>query len=55
MPETEKSHPSSKRGRRPFNPTAKHRDRVALFGGWWHPAAGDRGKRRCNRVHELQG
>jgi hypothetical protein len=31
MPETEKSHPSSKRGRRPFTPTAKHRDRVALL------------------------
>ena len=31
MPENEKSHPSPKRGRRPFNPTAKHRDRVALL------------------------
>jgi hypothetical protein len=31
MPETEKPHPSPKRGRRPFNPTAKHRDRVALL------------------------
>jgi hypothetical protein len=40
MPETEKSHPSSKRGRRPFNPTAKHRDRVMLLaaGGIPQPA-----------------
>jgi len=31
MPESEKPHPSPKRGRRPFIPTAKHRDRVALL------------------------
>jgi hypothetical protein len=40
MPETEKSHPSSKRGRRPFNPTTKQRDRVMLLaaGGITEPA-----------------
>jgi hypothetical protein len=31
MPENAKPHLSSKRGRRPFNPTAKHRDRVMLL------------------------
>jgi hypothetical protein len=40
MPETEKSYPSSKRGRRPFNPIAKQRDRVMLLtaGGLTEPA-----------------
>jgi hypothetical protein len=40
MPETEKSHPSSKPGRRPFKPTAKHRDLVMLLtaGGIPQPA-----------------
>jgi hypothetical protein len=40
MPENAKPHPSSKRGRPPFNPTAKHRDRVMLLaaGGIPQPA-----------------
>ena len=40
MPENAKAYPSSKRGRPPFNPTAKHRDRVALLaaGGIPQPA-----------------
>jgi hypothetical protein len=40
MPETEKPHPSPKRGRRPFNPTVKQRDRVMLLtaGGIPQPA-----------------
>jgi hypothetical protein len=40
MPENAKPHPSSKRGRPPFNPTAKHRDRVILLaaGGIPQPA-----------------
>ena len=36
MPENAKPHPLSKRGRPPFNPTAKHRDRV-IAGRWRHP------------------
>ena len=31
MPENAKPHPPSKPGRRPFNPTAKHRDLVMLL------------------------
>jgi hypothetical protein len=31
MPENTKPHPPSKPGRRPFNPTAKHRDLVMLL------------------------
>ena len=40
MPENAKAHPSPKRGRPPFSPTAKHRDRVALLaaGGIPQPA-----------------
>jgi len=40
MPENAKPHPSSKRGRPPFSPTAKHRDRVMLLaaGGIPQPA-----------------
>ena len=40
MPENAKPHPSSKRGRPPFNPTAKQRDLVMLLtaGGLTEPA-----------------